>query len=205
MNCNEYKRLASARIDGQIAAGEASALDAHLASCDGCKGAERAMRAVDAGISAGPRHPVSPGFKSALFERLETESLLPVGRGRIIPFPLWRWAAVPLAAAAGLVLFLLAGHEAVEMRPGGEQLARQAVPAPLRAADPQNPVDGAARENVVRGHGVAAPAVSANASALSPEEADIVANLDLLEHPAALDDAPAALDDMLAPSVNGQV
>ncbi len=201
MNCNESLQIASARIDGQVTLGEVRALDAHLASCEACRGADRAMRTVNAGfIAAGAGPSVRSGFKSALFDRLDAEALLPPRKGRLLSFPVWRWAAVPLAAAAGLALFMLVGREAGEMRPTGQQVARQDVPVETIISVTSPLTHGAAGENGVRG----AAAVARGASVLSPEEAEIVANLDLLEHPAAPEDAPADLDEMLTPSAKGQ-
>lgn len=205
MNCNDYRQIASARLDGHCTPDEARLLDAHLAGCDGCRKAESAMRAVGSAVSPGPVA-VPPGFRSALFERLESEALLPPKKGRLIAFPFWRWAAVPLAAAAGLAFFLMVGRESGEMRPAGSpaapRLARQAVPTPLPVAVPPGPAKNAAIPGTPGS--AAAPAVQAVVPALSPEDAEIVAHLDLLEHPELIDDMPAGLDDLLEPAPRGR-
>jgi hypothetical protein len=207
MNCNDYRQIASARLDGHCTPDEARLLDAHLAGCDGCRKAESAMRAVGSAVSPGPVA-VPPGFRSALFERLESEALLPPKKGRLIAFPFWRWAAVPLAAAAGLAFFLLVGRDAVEIRPDGRaaapQLARQAAPAvsPSDAGPSPRPAESAPAAGETGG--VASAPSPGSGPALSPEDAEIVAHLDLLENPEFLDEPPAGLDDLLMPAPKGR-
>lgn len=205
MNCNDYRQIASARLDGHCTPEEARLLDAHLAGCEGCRKADRAMRAVSSAVSP-ESVDVPPGFRSALFDRLEAESLLPPPKGRLIAFPFWRWAAVPLAAAAGLAFFLLVGRDAGEILPDGRptapQLARQAAPAsPADAVRPPRPSE--AVPTAAPGSAVA-PSPSAPEPALSPEDAEIVAHLDLLENPEFLDESAAGLDDLLMPAPKGR-
>jgi hypothetical protein len=90
-------------------------------------------------------------FREEVFARLESEGALPK-RKKAFPTA-WRWAAVPLAAAAGLGLFLLTSREAV----------RGPAP-PVPATSPQG-----------------------NEAALSTEDREMLALLDILEDPADLD------------------
>lgn len=205
MNCNDYRQIASARLDGHCTPEEARLLDAHMVGCEGCRTADLAMRAVSSAVSP-ESVGVSSGFKSALFERLDAEALLPPRKGRLMAFPSWRWAAVPLAAAAGLAFFLIVGRDAGEMRPDSRpsthRVAQQAVPTPAADALPPLPAKTVVAPGVSAP--VAAPPVSSAGHALSPEDAEIVAHLDMLENPELFDESAAGLDDLLMPAPKGR-
>lgn len=200
MKCSDYRRFAGERLDGRITVDDVRTLDAHLAGCAPCRRAEQAMRAIHAGLAVDPV--VSPDFRSTLFARLEDEALLPARRARLLSFPAWRWVAVPLTAAAGLALFLLVGRESGELKTAVPQLARQEAPAvslpasgASSSAAPSAEPSQAVRAKVASSRPAAHPVIPA----LSPEEADIVANLDLLDSPSVPDDLPAGFDEMLTP------
>ncbi|HEY3488936.1 MAG TPA: zf-HC2 domain-containing protein [Candidatus Deferrimicrobiaceae bacterium] len=201
MKCSDYRRFAGERLDGRITVEGVRTLDAHLAGCAPCRRAEQAMRAIHAGLAVDPV--VSPDFRSTLFARLEDEALLPARRARLLSFPAWRWVAVPLTAAAGLALFLLVGRESGELKTAVPQLARQEAPAvslpASGASSSAAPPAGSAPATVSAKPASGRPAKPAAPPALSPEEADIVANLDLLDSPSAPDDLPAGFDEMLTP------
>ena len=76
----------------------------------------------------------------------------------------WRWAAVPLAAAAGLGLFLLTSREAV------------------RGPVPQGPATARIETSAQR-----APSLEGNTAALSAEDREMLTLLDVLENPDDLD------------------
>ena len=157
MNCRDIRESISACVDGEASPGEAASVREHLASCERCRVLERQMRAVGMGIRQ-VRGSVPDRFREEVFARLESEGALPK-RKKVFPAA-WRWAAVPLAAAAGLGLFLLTSREAVR------------GPVPPRE----------------------------NAAALSTEDREMLALLDILEDPAvfdANDDAEGV--DLLAP------
>jgi len=160
MDCRDIRESISAFVDGEASPGEEAAVRDHLASCERCRALERQMRAVGAGVRH-VRGSVPDRFREGVFARLESEGVLPK---RKKPFPAaWRWAAVPLAAAAAaLGLFLLTSREAV----------RGPVP----------------------------PSPQGNAAALSTEDREMLALLDILEDPApfdAVDDAEGV--DLLVP------
>ena len=123
----------------------------HLASCERCRVLERQMRAVGAGVRQ-VRGSVPDRFREEVFARLESEGALPK-RKKVFPTA-WRWAAVPLAAAAGLGLFLLTSREAVRGPvPPGPATARVETSAPP-APSPQGNEVG----TLHRGPGDARPA-----------------------------------------------
>ena len=187
MDCRDIRETISTWVDGEASPGEAAAVLEHLASCERCRVLERQMRAVGAGVRQ-VRGPVPDGFREAVLARLDAEGALPK-RKKVFPTA-WRWAGVPLAAAAGLGLFLLTSREAV------------------RTPVPQAPVTSRIETTVaipsVPGPAVR-PAVPPESSqgttdALSIEDRKMIALLDILEDPAALDaDDDAEGMDLLAP------
>jgi hypothetical protein len=76
-------------------------------------------------------------FRETVFARLESEGALPK-RKKVFPAA-WRWAAVPLAAAAGLGFLLLTPGDGIRERvPRGTTAAQVASPvssAPLTTED----------------------------------------------------------------------
>ena len=147
MDCRDIRETISACVDGEASPGEAASVRDHLASCERCRTLERQMRALGAGVRQ-VRGRVPDRFREEVFARLESEGALPKRR-KLFPTA-WRWAAVPLAAAAGLGLFLLTSRE------------------PVRGPAPPMSVQG-------------------SAAALSPEDREMLALLDILEDPADLD------------------
>lgn len=214
MKCSESRQIASARIDGQATAEESRLLDAHLEGCPACLRAERSMRALHSGLS-GSAPAVSPDFRAALFARLDREALLPQRKGLLPRFPVWRWAVVPMAAAAGVALFLLVGRQAVEVGPGMQTARTGSTPAasspdsssvagspeavPLPSAAPSAPASPNALPLAA-----ARPLAAPGAHALTPEEAEIVAHLDLLEQAESLDDTAEGFDELFAPASKGK-
>ena len=167
MGCRDIRETISACVDGEASPEETAWVREHLASCERCRVLERQMHAVGTGVRQ-VRGSVPDGFRGAVFARLDAEGALPK---RKKGFPTaWRWAAVPLAAAAGLGLFLLTSREADRaLVPQGPVTSRVETSAPVA------PVPG--------------PPVSrqGNAVALSPEDREMLALLDILEGPADLD------------------
>src|SRR5512143_3149903 len=104
MECRDIRETISAWVDGEASPGEAASVREHLASCERCRALERQMRALGAGVRK-IQERVPDRFRLQVFARLESEGALP-RRKRLFPVS-WRWVAVPLAAAAGLGVFLL--------------------------------------------------------------------------------------------------
>ena len=161
MDCRDIRESISACVDDEASPGEAAAVRAHLASCGRCRVLERQMRAVGAGVRQ-VRGTVPDRFREKVFARLESEGAIPPRRKTTSAA--WRWAVVPLAAAAGLGLFLLTSREAVRGPvPPDPATARVETSAP-GASSPQG-----------------------NSAALSSEDREMLALLDILEDPAAFD------------------
>ena len=173
MDCRDIREPISACVDGEASPGEMASVREHLASCERCRVLERQMRAVGAGVRQ-VRRPVPDRFREEVFARLESEGVLPK-RKKVFPAA-WRWAAVPLAAAAGLGLFLLTSREAVR--------------------GPESPGPATARV----GTSAPAPSPQGNGEAISTEDREMLVLLDILEDPVDLDaNDDAEGMDLLAP------
>jgi anti-sigma factor RsiW len=171
MKCRELRERISISIDGEASTEEARLVEEHLEGCGECRAIERKMRAVGTGV-ARAEGVVPTDFREKLFARMEAEDLLPRRRS-IFAFSI-RWAAVPLAAAAALALFLLSSPEKVR-----EPSTSADTPRAQSAAAP-------GREDA---------AIARVAPELTQEERDIIAHLDVLEDPSDLD-APGEVDEM---------
>lgn len=195
MECRELREIISLSLDGEASPEEARLVLNHIEGCAGCRAFERKMRAIGTGVSK-TEGAVPPDFREKLFARMEAEDLLPRRRS-LFAFSI-RWAAVPLAAAAALVLFLVSspekGNDAVSTQERLPAVARTGPAAetmqpsspPLSGSPGSTLADDPRRET--------ASAARAGAE-LTPEERDIIAHLDILEDPSALD-APGDVDEM---------
>lgn len=174
MDCRDIRETISACVDGEASPEEEASVREHLASCERCRVLERQMRALGAGVRQVWGR-VPDWFREEVFARLESEGALPP-RKKMFSVS-WRWAAVPLAAAAGLGLFLLTSREA-----------------------PRGPVPPGPATARVESSGPYAPSPQGNAPALSSEDREVVALLDVLEDPDDLNaDDEAEGMDLLAP------
>lgn len=198
MKCLEWKEKISGYIDREISPAEVREVEGHLAACESCSTLERRMRVLGVGV-ARTEATVPPDFREKLFARLEAEELLPRRRSLFV-FSL-RWAAVPLLAAAAVGMFLLVspekGRDAIAPQGGLPQVAqrdpRQATPSAV--ISPQVELQSSSGA-----FGKGQPAETAVAG-LSAEEREIVAYLEVLEDPAALEEQGDADNiDMFAPS-----
>jgi hypothetical protein len=161
MGCRDIFETISAFVDGEASPEEAARVREHLASCERCRVLERQMHAVGAGVRQ-VRGSVPDRFREAVFARLDAEGALPK-RKKVFPTA-WRWMAVPLAAAAALGFFLLTSRDAVR----GPDSPGPATSRVETSAPPD-------------------PSPQGNAVALSTEDREMLALLDILEDPADLD------------------
>jgi len=196
MKCEEIKEILSSYVDGEARGDEGALVEEHLAACAGCRELVRRMRLVGASIEKA-EGAVPPDFRETLFARMEREGLL--SRRRSLFAYSIRWAAVPAAAAAVLALFLLTSREPgikgpvpSAQRPtameGRAQDAQERPRVAQRAPEERMPA-------AVRGTSENAIADTRAGADLTPEEREIVANLEVLEDPAALDE-PSEIDEL---------
>ena len=109
MKCRDIREIISAYVDGEAGPEDARLVEEHIGGCPPCRMAERRMRELGMAVVR-TEGSVSPDFRENLFARMEKEDLLPKRRS-IFAYSV-RWAAVPLAAAAALALFVLSSREA---------------------------------------------------------------------------------------------
>ena len=164
MECREIREIISAYVDGEALPEEARRVEEHIGGCAECQAAEKRMRVLGVAVTR-TEGAVPPDFRENLFARLEKEDLLPKRRS-IFVYSL-RWAAVPLAAAAALALFVFSSREP----------ARDLSPTAFRP-----------------------PQVSSTGEQLSPEDREIVANLEVLEDPDLFDEPEIEEMEIFVPS-----
>lgn len=182
MDCRDWKERISAKVDGELPPEEVRQVDAHLEECAECRALVRKMRAVGIGV-ARTEGVVPADFREKLFARMEAEELLPRRRSLFV-FSL-RWAAVPIAAAAALALFLLSPAEKGK-----------------HAVSPQGPVPKVAQPAPATGPGESASPATARTGGeqLTPEEREIIANLDILEDASDFDSPGDDEMELFAPT-----
>ena len=100
MNCRRCESLISPRLDGDLRADEARAVDAHLADCGHCASLSRQTESMIAAMRAllSPEPP--PSLWTRIDERLDEK---PAQRGLLTALHLetgrWRWAVSAIAVA----------------------------------------------------------------------------------------------------------
>ncbi|HEV8199523.1 MAG TPA: zf-HC2 domain-containing protein [Candidatus Polarisedimenticolia bacterium] len=102
--------LLSASIDRELRPAESAALETHLEACAECRGLLGDFRRLDEAITSEPVPPVPAGLE----ERILLE--LPSRRSPAPPRRFWR-QAMPLAAAASLVMAVLLWYERPDRLP----------------------------------------------------------------------------------------
>src|SRR5262245_7042908 len=98
MDCDQALALLSARLDGELDAADAAALDAHLRDCPGCRAAEQGLRQDDADLrrAFAPRREAAAAVAERVIARLPAR---PANGRRRLP-----WLPMLLSAAAGFLL-----------------------------------------------------------------------------------------------------
>lgn len=99
MTCEQFDQRLDDLLDGRLDPTDRSAMDAHLAGCEGCRGRMEAMRLVLADAATLPRSIEPPrNLWPDIAARLE-------GRGAVLPIRPARWRRwAPLAAAAAILI-----------------------------------------------------------------------------------------------------
>ena len=110
MNCRECQRDLSPCLDGRLPSGRRTAVTQHLEDCEECTQLWREMQQAQELVLRLPRHPVSPGFHTRLWDRIKAGEGTPEAVFSE-PMPLVTKARYVLtgAAAAALMLVFLNG------------------------------------------------------------------------------------------------
>jgi anti-sigma factor RsiW len=112
MKCSAIEKKLSVYLDNRLPAAERAQIDAHLGSCEGCRGTLGLLRGAGALLSRlGPAQP-RPGLADRLARvAIAAEKRPAVAQGflaRLLPMA-WPWATAT-AAAAALLLVLSSGQ-----------------------------------------------------------------------------------------------
>ena len=120
--CAAFRPLLDERLDGELSAERAAALEVHLAACGECRAVAEGLAAVRTTLRALPEHPLPPEALEAVLDRTVRRS-----RFRGLPrfsaaWPAWAGAA----AVVILALLLLGGPLAPTQtgRPSADEVAR---------------------------------------------------------------------------------
>jgi anti-sigma factor RsiW len=109
MNCplgtRDHTEVLVGYSSGRLDAAMTAAVEQHLETCRACRDFVRQQKAVWQSLDIWDPEPISPEFNRRLYRRIETHA---AWRDRMLaPLrPLFSHRGVPLAAAAGLLLFV---------------------------------------------------------------------------------------------------
>ena len=190
MECKEIREMISAYVDGEALPEEARLVEEHLGGCPQCRQAEKRMRDLGMAV-ARAEGAAPPDFRENLFARMEKEDLLPKRRS-IFVFSV-RWAAVPLAAAAALALYVLSPREAPRDLPTTAARPPQVVREGGNSGNALSPPHVAGKEEKPT-------QMAAAGEELSPEDREIVAYLEVLEDPDLFDEPQIDEMEIFVPS-----
>jgi anti-sigma factor RsiW len=132
--CQDKELLLHALADGELDAGNALALEAHVAGCTACAQALEAIRAVKASLaSPGLRYAAPPSLRARIEQALAAEAAVDRQPRRRIGAETWVMSGAIGALAASLA--------ALAFIPTGASLESQLVDAQARSLEAQHLVD----------------------------------------------------------------
>jgi anti-sigma factor RsiW len=132
-NCAEMRLLMQADLDGELDAGRAAAVAAHLAACPDCAEAAGALAALSASLREhAPRHAAPDSLRRSLAARFALPPAPPALARRA-------WLGRGLAFGAGLAL--AASVTVLVWPPRGGDLAGAVLAAHIRALQPGHLTD----------------------------------------------------------------
>ncbi len=130
--CPDQELLLHALVDDELDAGNALALEAHVAGCAACAAELAEIREVKARLAAQPLGYAAPASLHARLDAALAEATAPPRRRRFVA-ETWAAAGAIGALAASLALFML--------MPPGQSLEGQLVDAQARSLEAQHLVD----------------------------------------------------------------
>lgn len=145
LDCGAAEPLLSAHVDGELALGQALALEDHLAQCAACSARAKQLRALGRSLRRQmPYHAASPALVSKLRAALAAE--VPAAAGGVVPIgaasraaqdaaagrpaPAWRRWGLSMAAALALAVGI---DGVLVQRQAGERLADELVSSHVRS------------------------------------------------------------------------
>lgn len=133
--CPDQELMLHALADGELDAGNAVALEAHVAGCAGCAAELAAIREVKRALAAAPLAYAAPASLHARLDAAlaEASQPAPLRRGRLAAAGGWLGGGAIGAIAASLALLTLA--------PSGPGLEGQLIDAQARSLQAQHLVD----------------------------------------------------------------
>jgi len=131
--CLDKELLLHALADGELDAGNAAALETHMAGCAACADELADIREVKSRLAAAPLSYVAPASLHARFDAALAEASAPPRRRRGLAAETWVMSGAIGALAASLALFTLI--------PSGEGLEGQLIDAQARSLEAQHLVD----------------------------------------------------------------
>jgi anti-sigma factor (TIGR02949 family) len=100
MNCVELHARLHPYVDGELSVDDVTAADAHVAACSRCAALVRRTRAFRRALRQQPREPAPPELRARIVAGIRGEA-----RTKLVKRA-W-WVAVPVAAAAAVLLALM--------------------------------------------------------------------------------------------------
>jgi anti-sigma factor RsiW len=131
--CADKELLLHALADGELDAGNAAELEAHVASCPACAAALAEIREVKARLAATPLAYPAPASLHARLEAALAEAEAPPPRRRRLGGETWVMGGAIGALAASLAL--------IALLPTGASVEGQLVDAQVRSLEAQHLVD----------------------------------------------------------------
>ena len=131
--CADKELLIHALADGELDAGNAAALEAHVAGCPACATALAEVREVKARLAATPAGWTAPASLHARLDAALAEATAPPPRRRRLGAETWVMAGAAGAVAASLAL--------VALIPTGMSVEGQLIDAQARSLEAQHLVD----------------------------------------------------------------
>jgi anti-sigma factor RsiW len=138
--CEEMRLLLQADLDGELDAGRAAAVAAHLATCPDCAPAQRALTALSARLRDElPRHAAPAALRQSLTARFAAAAPVAAPRRQRTPWPgRLLSCGIGAALAASLVLLLVPSQRG--------DMAGEVVADHIRALQPGHLMDVASTD-----------------------------------------------------------
>lgn len=182
-DCDRALELLSLELDGALTPEEQTELEAHLATCSGCRAAAEELRQLHT-LLPELEEEVPDGLHQAIMDRIGAEKVVPLSRARK-SFRLRQWAS--LAAVFAVILLGAGGLKSLQS--GGSTAAAPAATNVTAAEATENTADaavgegagGAAEQPKTDGKAKEDTASASSEEALPAESAPVLVQEDVVE------------------------